>query len=63
MQSCDGNIAKRNVLSGIDYFTKISSLIYLMSITRGVRSQSLEPEAHDKVLHNNTDRIGIWNVG
>ena len=31
-----------------------------MSITRGVLAQSLEPEAHDKVLDNNPDRIGIW---
>ena len=34
--------------------------IYLMSITRGVLAQSPEPEAHDKVLDNNPDRIGIW---
>ena len=32
-------------------------VIYLMSITRGVLAQSLEPEAHDKVLDNNPDRI------
>ena len=31
-----------------------------MSITRGVIAQSPEPEAHDKVLDNNPDRIGIW---
>ena len=31
-----------------------------MSITRGVLAQSPEPEAHDKVLDNNPDRIGIW---
>ena len=31
-----------------------------MSITRGVVAQSPEPEAHDKVLDNNPDRIGIW---
>ena len=31
-----------------------------MSITRGVLAQSPEPEAHDKVLDNNTYRIGIW---
>ena len=31
-----------------------------MSITRGVFAQSPEPEAHDKVLDNNPDRIGIW---
>ena len=31
-----------------------------MSITRGVLAQSPEPEAHDKVLENNPDRIGIW---
>ena len=33
-------------------------VIYLMSITRGVLAQSPEPEAHDKVLDNNPDRIG-----
>ena len=31
-----------------------------MSITWGVLAQSLEPEAHDKVLENNPDQIGIW---
>ena len=31
-----------------------------MSITRGVLAQSPEPKAHDKVLDNNPDRIGIW---
>ena len=31
-----------------------------MSITWGVLAQSPEPEAHDKVLGNNPDRIGIW---
>ena len=31
-----------------------------MSITRGVLAQSPEPEAHDEVLDNNPDRIGIW---
>ena len=31
-----------------------------MSITRGVLAQSPEREAHDKVLDNNPDRIGIW---
>ena len=31
-----------------------------MSITRRVLAQSPEPEAHDKVLDNNPDRIGIW---
>ena len=31
-----------------------------MSITRGVLAQSPEPEAHDKELDNNPDRIGIW---
>ena len=31
-----------------------------MSITRGVLAQSPEPEAHDKVLDNNPDGIGIW---
>ena len=31
-----------------------------MLIARGVLAQYLEPEAHDKVLDNNTDRIGIW---
>ena len=35
-------------------------VMYLMSITRGVFAQSPEPEAHDKVLDNNPDRIGIW---
>ena len=30
-----------------------------MSITRGVLAQSQEPEAHEKVLDNNPDRIGI----
>ena len=33
-----------------------------MSITRGVLAQSPEPEAHDKVLDNNPDRIGIWKM-
>ena len=36
------------------------NVIYLMSITRGVLEQSPEPEAHDKVLDNNPDQIGIW---
>ena len=31
-----------------------------MSITQGVLAQSPEPEAHDKVLDNNPDRIGSW---
>ena len=31
-----------------------------MSITRGALVQSPELEAHDKVLDNNPDRIGIW---
>ena len=31
-----------------------------MPIIRGVLAQSPEPEAHDKVLDNNPDRIGIW---
>ena len=31
-----------------------------MPITRGVLAQSPKPEAHDKVLDNNPDRIGIW---
>ena len=31
-----------------------------MSITQGVLAQSPEPEAHDKVLDNNPDLIGIW---
>ena len=35
-----------------------SKVIYLMSITRGVLGQSPEPEAHDKVLEKNPDRIG-----
>ena len=30
-----------------------------MPITREVLAQSPEPEAHDKVLDNNPDRIGI----
>ena len=41
-------------------FFVIVIVIYLMSITRGVLAQSPEPEAHDKVLDNNPDRIGIW---
>ena len=35
----------------------------LLSITRGVLAQSPEPKAHDKVLDNNPDRIGIWKFG
>ena len=31
-----------------------------MSRTRGVLAQFPESEAHDKVLDNNPDRIGIW---
>ena len=31
-----------------------------MSITLEVFAKSPEPEAHDKVLGNNPDRIGIW---
>ena len=31
-----------------------------MSATLGVLAQSPEPEARDKVLDNNSDRIGIW---
>ena len=31
-----------------------------MTIARGVLARSPEPEAHDKVLDNNPDRIGIW---
>ena len=31
-----------------------------MPITRGVLAQSPKPEAHDKVLENNPDRIGFW---
>ena len=31
-----------------------------MPITRGALAQSPEPEAHDKVLDNNPDRVGIW---
>ena len=42
------------------FFWEKSKLIYLMSITRGVFTQSPEPEAHDKVPDNNPDRIGIW---
>ena len=33
-----------------------------MSITRGVLAQSPEPEAHDKVLDNNPDRIGTLEM-
>ena len=33
-----------------------------MSITQGVLAQSPEPEARDKVLDNNPDRIGFRNV-
>ena len=39
---------------------KSSKVIYFMSITRGVLAQSPEQEAHDKVLDNNPDQIGIW---
>ena len=35
----------------------------LMSNTLGVLARSPEPEAHDKVLDNNPDQIGIGNVG
>ena len=35
-----------------------SKVIY--SLTRGVLAQSSKPEDHDKVLHNNPNRIGIW---
>ena len=31
-----------------------------MSITRGVLAQSPEPQAREKVLDNNPERIGIW---
>ena len=31
-----------------------------MTITQGLLAQSPEPGAHDKVLDNNPDRIGIW---
>ena len=31
-----------------------------MSLTREVLAQSPEPGAHDKVLDNNPDRIGVW---
>ena len=41
------------------YYHLFLYVIYLMSITRGVLAQSPEPEAHDKVLDNNPDRIGI----
>ena len=34
-----------------------------MSITQGVLAQYPEPEAHDKVLHNNPDRTGILKFG
>ena len=39
---------------------RIYIIIYVMSITWGVLAQSPEPEAHDKVLDNYPDRIGIW---
>ena len=32
----------------------------LISITRKVLVQSPEPNAHDKVLDNDPDQIGIW---
>ena len=31
-----------------------------MAIRRRVLEQSPEPGAHDEVLDNNPDRIGIW---
>ena len=31
-----------------------------MPTTQGVLAQSPEPEARDKVLDSNPDRIGIW---
>ena len=36
-----------------------SIIIFLVLITRGVLAQSPEPKANDKVLDNNTDKIGI----
>ena len=36
--------------------------MYLMSITQGVLAQTPEPEAHDKVLENNPDRMEFGNV-
>ena len=45
-----------NRLSQVGHKSKVN---YLMSITREVLAQSPEPEAHDKVFDNNTDRIGI----
>ena len=42
-------------------FTKFAEFIYFAhKITRGVLAQSPEPEAHDKVLDNNPDRIGSF---
>ena len=35
----------------------------LMLITRGVLAQPPETGAHDNVLDDNPDRIGIWRVG
>ena len=31
-----------------------------MSIAQGVLAQSPKPKAHDRVLDNNPDQIGIW---
>ena len=36
-----------------------SIMIFLVFITRGVLAQSPEPKGNNKVLDNNTDRIGI----
>ena len=33
---------------------------YKSFFTRGVLAQSHEPEAHDNVVNNNSDRIEIW---
>ena len=38
------------------------SAIPVKVITRGVLAQSPEPEAHDKALDNNPDRIGIMEM-
>ena len=38
----------RNILA--KFIVKVSKVIYLLSITRVVLAQSLEPEAHDKGL-------------
>ena len=35
-------------------------VLHLMTITQGLLAQSPKPEAHDKMLENSPDRIGIW---